>query len=268
MIPAARQSKILDWLQEEGYIATTDLVNRLGVSQMTVWRDLQELENQGVLRRVYGGAEFNRDGGGEAVEKNPYTDLLGDIPFPEPFKIQRKAAIGKYAAQTLINDGESVILEGGSTVANLIPHVTAQNVTVLTNGLYTVLLCQTQRTIPDVLCCGGVLNQETRTFIGPRAEAFFNHYRVDKVFISAYGYIPGEGYFDPTPLYDSMKRTICSRAKQTIMLLESIKLNRRALTHVLDDHEVDLLITDAEISKDDLVSIRAQGVQVRIAEEV
>ena len=267
MIPAARQKQILDWLKEEGYIATTDLVNRLDVSQMTVWRDLQELESRGALRRVYGGAEFTHRDGRESRSAAQLSPALKDIPFPDTFKIQRKAVIGKYAAQTLIDDGESVIMEGGSTVANLIPHVTARGITVLTNGLYTLLLCQTQGTVPNVLCCGGVLNQETRTFIGPRAEAFFNHYRVDKVFISAYGYIPGEGYFDPTPLYDSMKRTICSRARQTIMLLESVKLNRRALTHVLDDREVDLLITDAGISKEDLAEIRAQGVQVRIADQ-
>lgn len=265
MIPAARQNQILAWLEKEGFIATTNLVDRLDVSQMTVWRDLQELEKSGELRRTYGGAELVRRDSAGAHPDYSSSPALEDFPFPNTFKVRQKTAIGKYAAKKVINEGDALILEGGSTVANIIPHITTPRVTVLTNGLYALLLCQQTGTIPNVLCCGGVLNQDTRTFIGPRAEAFFNHYQVDKVFISAYGYVPGKGYFDPTPMYDSMKRTMCSRAKQTIMLLESVKLHRRALTHVLDDHEVDLLITDSGISEEDIERIQDQGVPVEVA---
>ena len=266
MIPAARQNQIISWLEQEGYIATADLVDRLQVSQMTVWRDLQELERDGRLRRVYGGAEYKQQDDGEAEHIPVDPRSLPEISFPDTFKIKRKIAIGQHTARHLIQDQQALILEGGSTVANLIPHIKAQGITALTNGLYTLMLCQSLGTIPNVLCCGGVLNQDTQTFIGPRAEAFFRNYRVDTVFISAYGYIPGEGFFDPTPLYDSMKRTICSRAKQTIMLLESVKLNRRAFTHVLHEHEVDLLVIDGEAHPDDLKAIREQGVEIQIAD--
>lgn len=265
MIPAARQNQILSWLEKEGYIATTDLVNRLQVSQMTVWRDLQELEANGYLRRVYGGAEFVQQRTDPPPVKPRELHELHHIPIPDTFKLPRKAQIGRHAARELIQDQNAVILEGGSTVANLVPHIEATEVTALTNGLYTVLIGQVYATVTNMLCCGGVLNQETKSFIGPRAEAFFRNYQVDRAFISAYGYIPGEGFYDPTPLYDSMKRTICSRANQIIMLLESVKINRQALTHVLKEDEVDLMVTDADIPGDVLAAIRDQGLEVHIA---
>ena len=135
---------------------------------------------------------------------------------------------------------------------------------MLTNGLNTLALAQVSGTIETVLCCGGVLNQVTQTFIGPNAERFFYSYHVDKVFISAYGYSSGEGFSDPNPLYDSMKKTICSRGRVTIMLFDSSKFGRTGLTKVFETSEVDIMVTDWDAPADMVDEIRALGVDVRV----
>lgn len=263
MIPAARQQKILNWLVQEGHLSTSDLQKRLNVSPMTVWRDLKILEESGVVKRVRGGVEMV---GSEVVTDLGQKDLhfSQSQTLPKPISDSRREAIGRYVAREFISPGDDIILEGGTTVAGIIPFIEAPNVTMLTNGLNTLALAQAASTIETVMCCGGVLNQVTQTFIGPRAERFFYSYHVDKVFISAYGYISGEGFIDPNPLYDSMKKTICSRARLTIMLLDSSKFGRTGLTRVFETSDVNIMVTDWEAPLDMVQEIRSQGVDIRV----
>lgn len=264
MVQAARHQKILHWLMQEGYISTADLVSRLNASPMTIWRDLKELEENGLLKRVHGGAEYipiHND-------KNMFdkVSVLPDVvSLPTESQDPRKMAIGKYTARILIDDGDTIILEGGSTVTNIIPFIERTDITGLTNGLNSLIMAQISSTIDVLLCCGGVLNQRTRTFIGPKAEKFFQDYQVNKVFVSAYGHIPEEGFFDPTPLYDSMKRTMCSRADQTILLLDSQKLYRRGLAKVLEYQDIDIMVTDSDAPAHILRQLKSVGIEVHVA---
>jgi DeoR/GlpR family transcriptional regulator of sugar metabolism len=181
-----------------------------------------------------------------------------------PITDPHKQAIGRYVAQEIIAPGDDIILEGGTTVASMIPFIDKPNITLLTNGLNTLALAQVSGTIETVLCCGGVLNQNTQCFIGPRAEKFFYSYLVDKVFVSAHGYISKEGFFDLNPLYDSMKKTICSRAQMTILLLDSKKFTRTGLAKVLDFNEVHIMVTDWDAPNEIVEEIRSAGVDIRI----
>jgi DeoR/GlpR family transcriptional regulator of sugar metabolism len=249
---------------QEGYISTSELVNRLEASPMTIWRDLKELEQNGLLKRVRGGAEYLpiNDESGLLDKIATISDLL---PLPTESSDPRKMAIGKYAARELIQDGDTIILEGGSTVTSIVPFIEAADITALTNGLNSLIMAQLSTTIEVLLCCGGVLNQRTRTFIGPKAEAFFLDYQVNKVFVSVYGHIPEDGFYDPTPLYDSMKRSMCSRADKTILLLDSQKLFRHGLTKVLDYGEVDILVTDSDAPSHFVRQFRTAGIDVHVA---
>lgn len=264
MIPAARQQKIINWLMQEGHLSTADLQKRLDVSPMTIWRDLKILEDSGVARRVRGGVEYTASESSRTFDGN-LVNITPNQTLPKPITDPHHEAIGRYVARELIKPGDDIILEGGTTVASTIPFIDAPNITMLTNGLNTLALAQVSGTIETVLCCGGVLNQVTQSFIGPSAERFFYSYHVDKVFISAYGYVGGEGFMDPNPLYDSMKKTICSRGRLTIMLLDSSKFGRTGLTRVFDTTDVHIMVTDWEAPQDVVDEIRVSGVDVRIA---
>ena len=263
MIPAARQHKILSWLMQSGHLSTNDLRLRLNVSPMTIWRDLNILEEGGFVRRVRGGVEYVSPD----VNPDPKSSAFNfpkQSGYPQPIVDPHKEAIGRYVAQEILSPGDDIILEGGTTVASMIPFIDQPNITLLTNGLNTLTLAQAAGTIETVLCCGGVLNQNTQCFIGPRAERFFYSYLADKVFVSASGYISNEGFFDPNPLYDSMKKTICSRARTTILLLDSGKFERSGLAKVLDFNEIHLMVTDWDAPQGIVEQVRSQGVDLRV----
>lgn len=263
MIPAARQQKILSWLMQEGHLSTTDLQIRLNVSPMTIWRDLKILEAGGVVRRVRGGIEYISSDSEKFSDNSFIPPQLQCLPqlVTDPHKL----AIGRYIASEIIEPGDDILLEGGTTIAAMIPFIDKPQITMLTNGLNTLAYAQATSTIETILCCGGVLNQNTKCFIGPRAERFFYSYHVDKVFVSAYSYIRGEGFFDPSPLYDSMKRTLCSRARKIILLMDSSKFEKPGLVKVLGLDEVNIMVTDSDAPKEIVKEIRAAGIDVRIA---
>jgi DeoR family fructose operon transcriptional repressor len=265
MIPAARQQKILRWLMQEGHLSTNELETRLNVSPMTIWRDLKILEESGMLRRVRGGIEYVHTEAELNSEAAPLMHLPQKQSLPLALVNPHKLAIGRYVADEIISASDDIILEGGTTVAAMIPFIDKPDITMLTNGLNTLAFAQISSSIETVMCCGGVLNQNTYCFIGPHAERFFYSYHVDKVFVSAHTYIPGEGFFDLSPLYDSMKRTICSRARTTILLLDSNKFGLAGLVRVLELDEVDLMVTDWEAPPQIINEIRAAGVEVRVA---
>lgn len=264
MLPAARQQKILGWLIQERHLSTADLQKRLNISPMTVWRDLKILAEGGLVQRVHGGVEFVHQEIGDTGD-GAAVAILSTQGLPKPIVDVRKQAIGCFAAREILKPGDDIILEGGTSVASIIPYIDQPNITMLTNGLNTLALAQVTGTIENVLFCGGLLNQNNECFIGPQAERFFYSYHVDKVFVSAYAYIAGDGFFDPNPLYDSMKRTLCSRSQKTILLLDSNKLARTGFTKVLDFNDVDIMVTDWEAPAEIVEEIRSEGVDVRVA---
>jgi DeoR/GlpR family transcriptional regulator of sugar metabolism len=157
-----------------------------------------------------------------------------------------------------------LILEGGSTVACVIPYLQADNLTIITNGLNTLALAQVHDTVQTVLCCGGVLNQPNAIFIGPQAENFFHSYRVDRALISASGLTLKDGLVDPSPIYDSMKRVMCRSARQRIAMLDSTKIGRPALSRVMGLTEIDMLITNYDADPDTVNALVDKGVDVRL----
>lgn len=264
MLQIERQNYILQWLHEKGFLSTAEIANQFKVSQMTIWRDIEDLENQGLAKRVHGGLAQPDWSLGDTAISPISTSQQPVFEFPESIYEPRRLALGRYAAEKFVKPGDDLILEGGSTVACLIPHINAENVTIITNGLNTMALAQVHKTVQTVLCCGGVLNQPNAIFIGPQAENFFLSYRVDRTFISASGVTIKDGFVDPSPIYDSMKRVMCRSARQRIVMMDSRKIGRTALSRVMGLNEVDILVTNDDADPRIIEAIRAQGVDVRL----
>jgi len=265
MLQIERQNELLQWLHQKGFLSTSAVANHFGISQMTVWRDITELEDQGLVKRVHGGLalpdwELGTEAGLEpvsTVSQNTYT-------FPPGLQDPKRLALGKYVANEIIRSGDDLILEGGTTVACVIPFLEANNITLITNGLNTLTLAQVHDTIQTVLCCGGVLNQPNAIFIGPQAENFFHSYRVDRALISASGLTLREGLVDPSPIYDSMKRVMCRSARQRIAMLDSTKVGKSALSRVMGLTEFDILITNQDADQGIINALKDRGVEVHL----
>lgn len=265
MLQLERQNQLLQWLQHRGFLSTVEAAGHFGVSQMTIWRDIETLEEQGLVKRVHGGLAIPD---WELGNDNDLTAATSGgqhgYPFPAGLQDPRRIALGKYVAREIIRAGDDLILEGGSTVACIIPYLDAANLTVITNGLTTLTMAQVYDTVQTVLCCGGVLNQPNAIFIGPQAENFFHSYRVDRALISAAGLTLKEGLVDPSPIYDSMKRVMCRSARERIAMLDSTKIGKGALSRVMNLNEIDILVTNSDADPEIIQAVDEMGVDVRL----
>ena len=265
MLQLERQNQILQWLYQRGFLSTAEVANLHKISQMTVWRDIEVLESQGLAKRVHGGLAL------AGWELGTETGVIHDVPyqqkvydFPTGVNDPLRIAIGKYVAKEIIKPGDDLILEGGSTVATVIPNIDVDGITVITNGLNTLTMAQVFDTVQTVLCCGGVLNQPNAIFIGPQAENFFHSYRVDRTIVSAFGLTLKEGLVDPSPIYDSMKRVMCRSARQRIVLLDSTKIGKKSLSRVMGLNEFDILVTNQDADPEIINALRAMNIDVRL----
>lgn len=261
MLRAQRIQYILQRLQTTGTVSIQELSESLGVSYMTIWRDLGVLEDEGHARRVRGGAVWIPPSAEEYPPVFPEFDSRFDPQY------EKKQIIAQYAAKALIEDGDFITVEAGTTTSSLIPYLQQKNLTILTNGLVTSWKAANLLDRSTVMCSGGILI-ETGAFIGPQAESFFSGVRVNKVFFSAKGVTANDGFTDPTPLYSQLKQVMKTSAEQTIMLMDSSKLGVRSLVRVMALEQVDILVTDAAAPEPLIAELRQKGLEVHIAHPI
>lgn len=259
MNPEERQQKILQDINE----IDDDLIPRLshkhGVSEMTIRRDLKVLEEKGLVVRTLGGA----------IRWPPSLAEGTLLPWHRREKVAaaQKASIARYAAQHLVSDGDIITLEGGTTAGAMIEHLAdKQDLTVVTNGFYTTgALLRWLPPATTVICAGGMLQRETTTFVGPVANRFFREFHARRLFLSATGLTLEAGATDPQMLETDVKRTMVESATEVIMLIDSSKFGVQSLMTVVELEQIDLLVTDSDVSEAIVQGLRARGVDVVIA---
>jgi len=253
-----RLSKIIELVNDETSISIAELSQRLQVSYMTIWRDVQELDQVGLLRRTRGGALSIVKPPGEGYN-NSFIQLALIPPVDD-----HKLSIARYAATELVKDGDNILVEAGSTASSMIPFLHQSNLTVLTNGLAAALYAVQRTPAISLICSGGVLI-DTGAFIGPQTEEFFAKFRVNKAFFGAQGVTLEDGFTDPTPLYSQLKCTMKRNADQAIMLIDSSKFGVSSLVKVMCFDDVDIIVTDADAPLQFLDGFRQKGIDVYIA---
>jgi len=255
MLKEERKNILVEIINKEEVVANADLCDRLDVSPMTIWRDLDDLANHGLIERIRGGAI--------ASHRDPF-DIPGNFKLAQDPQALQKTAIGRFAAHNLVNNGDFITIEAGTTVSSIVPFLQMENLTILTNGLITSLLAYRAKTDLTLMCSGGILI-ETGAFTGPQAADFFGDHRVHKAFLGASGLTIEDGFTDPTPLYLPTKKAMISNADQIILMLDSSKIGVRSLRQVTTFEEVNDLVTDSGISNHMVTAIEQQGVNVHIA---
>ena len=258
MIKEKRYTRILEILKQEKLVTIQDLSKQLGVSYMTITRDLADLEIQGNLQRIRGGAVSIV----EESESIPRLSKLYD-PQLDP-NYQKKISIGRYVASNLINEGDYITIEAGTTASSLVPFLNQSNLTILTNGLLTSMLIAPIIRKVTLICSGGILI-ENGAFIGPQAEDFFSKYKVKKAFLGAQGMTVEDGFTDQTPLYMRLKYIMKQNAEKVMVMIDSTKIGVRSLIQVLPIEDVDTIITDSGAAPDIISILQNKGFDIRIA---
>lgn len=247
-----RRNQIIDMINAQHTIKNTELMERFGISIETVRRDLEYLEQQGYLRRVYGGAVANASLGSE-----PEYASRAQVLFKE------KSAIAAAAA-ALINPKDSVYLGVGTTVQAMAQHMKQlSEVTVFTNALRTAVELS-ENPGCNVVLPGGQLRAKELTLSGFPAEDNFNHFNVDKAFIGIGG-ITESGVTDFHIGEAQLHRQMIQNARQAIVLTDSSKLGVRAMNNICELSQIDIVITDANAPKQILKELEQAGVRIIIA---
>lgn len=257
--PTQRRQKILTDLTHEDSNIIGTLSDKYGVSEMTIRRDLKALEEQGLVRRTYGGAI--------RLPKSSSESVVMAREKRQSLAAPQKAVMARYAVQHFVVDDDILLLGGGTTVAALIPHLADRHrLTVITNGLSTAYELQ-RLSAPDltVISSGGILRRISSTFVGPLAEHCFREYHARKLFLSATGITEAAGVTDPDIHETQVKRAMIESASQVIMIMDSSKFGIKSLMTVLTLDEIDMLITDQDAPPALVDAFRRHGIDVHIA---
>lgn len=227
----SRKKDILDILYEKEKVTVAELSKTLFVSEMTIRRDLQELENDGVIKRYRGGAVL--------------AAINGEMPIFRRFFIDEdeKKSLSKKAVKYL-GDNMTIFIDSSSTCQYIIPHIqTYKNITLITNSL-NALLTASKFQISCVLI-GGKYYDKDMCFVGSIAEQYANDINVDVAFFSSLG-LSDDNIISDNDIEQSMiRKIIMKHSKKNIYLFEKNKLNQTHLYTVCHTDDVDdVIISD------------------------
>lgn len=229
-LPANRRSRLLEILERDGAVRLEPTAAELDVSVMTVRRDIQDLDAEGLLRRVRGGAVA-------AVVPRAFGDRVAT-------RSAAKAAIARKAAALLPAEGAAAF-DASSTVGALISLVSAQHLVVATNSLDNATVARRRPGVRAILV-GGELEDRTGSLVGPTAELVARSMSYSRFFTSASAVDAEFGTSEVTLDEASVKAAFADRADETVLLADASKLNQQVLARALTWDRIDVLVTDLD----------------------
>lgn len=252
MLEAERHRVILKLLQERSVVGVTTLVEMLGASEATVRRDINALAELEMLRRIRGGAQ--------SISPTHQGHLVGmPFEFSRDIGAPQKRAIAR-AASELIKDGDSIIVNGGTTTFALVEFLTDRTLDILTNSIpiVTKLLATSSNrvTLP-----GGTVYREQNIVLSPYESDSIDHFWGQKLLTGCYG-LNRFGLMETDPLIVQAEIKLLKRADELVVMADSRKLRQRSSMVVAPLDRISTLITDDGAREEDLDMFRAAGITV------
>lgn len=250
----SRRKKILERIHETGEVLITDLSKEFAVSEVTIRNDLEHLERKNQLIRARGGA----------IHSENHVGIDQRLTEKKKLHTQEKSAIGKKAA-SLIQSGETIIIDSGSTTAEIVRHLgELRPLNVITNALNIANLLMAYSNI-NVIIPGGYLRQNSMSLVGPLAEKNLRSFYVDKLFLSTDGFDTTQGIFTPNIDEAHLNAMMINIAKEVILVTDSSKFKRKSLAFICTIDKIKTVVTDKNIPDDDRKRLEDAGVEVIIA---
>ncbi len=246
-----RRGRLLDLIRIRGFAALEELVRELGVSESTVRRDLDALEEQGTAKRTHGGVLY---AGG--------MPRLAEFDERQPANWAAKRAIAARAAE-VISDGETVLLDGGTTTYEVARLLVGRSLQVVTNSLPVANLFASESR-SDLVLLGGYVSPRTGVCLGPYANELLGRLHVTTTVLSAAG-IADEGLFNAHLLLAETEQAMLRAAGRVIVVADSSKFGRKSLTLVAPLAEIDAFVSDDGLTDDWKARISATGSELIVA---
>jgi DeoR family fructose operon transcriptional repressor len=252
MKAAERQLRIRQMLENRDFIDSETLGRELDASESSVRRDLDILEEEGVLKRVYGGAV--------SVQAAPHRAF--DYAVESVRLSDEKSRIAKLTAG-LIENGQTVILDGGSTVAAVARELAAKSLHIVTNSLPIAEGLESLRNI-ELTLTGGYLDPRLRVMLGPFCEQMLGAIRADAV-IMGIGGVTEAGLSNNNTLVVGSEQKMIEVASRVIVVADHTKFGRGGMVSVAPLAAVHTVVSDAELRPEFVAMLRDHGVEVLLA---
>ena len=250
MTSKERHTALLEYMTEHGKTEVSTLAEYLHTSKVTIRKDLDTLSGRGIIKRERG----------YAVLKDP-----GDINYRMAFHYDNKQKIAQSAA-SLVKDGETLIIESGSTCALFAEELakTKQNITIITNSVYLADYVADYSNI-QIILLGGTLQPKGRSLVGPLTKQAIKAFHVDKIFTGTDGYSREFGFTGEDLIRADTLSAMIASANHTYVLADSAKFRQTGSVYFLKLEDVYQVITDSNIDLDEKDYLERQGIHITIA---
>lgn len=234
MLAIERRNAILARLNTEGKVIVSDLSQEFGVTEETIRRDLEKLDNEGLAKKTYGGAVINQS-------------LNTDLPFNvrKRTNVELKQKIADRIAE-LIHDGDYIMLDASSTATYVTQRIkNRKNITLITNSV-EILLELADKDDWNILSTGGTLKKGALALIGTSAEKMIRGFHVDLAVCSSKGIDINMGITDSSEKDSVIKQAIFAAADHKVLAVDSTKFDKISFVRVCDAGDVDTVVTDTQ----------------------
>src|SRR4051794_15461441 len=248
MVPAQRRQRILQAVRT-GTAHISELARAFDVSEMTVRRDLRALEDAGKLERVHGGAV-------KFVPERPFAEIALEGQ-------EAKARIGAAAA-AMVQDGQTVMLDIGTTALQVARHLRGREITLITTNLAALDELRGDSTIELVLP-GGLVRRNYLSMVGVLAEDALRQLSADVAFLGTSGVDQDFSVWDTTMIEVPIKRAMIEAAARVVLLADAEKFSMNGVVRICGAEDLDQIITDADLPAGERAAIEDAGIEVTIA---
>jgi len=245
-----RRQHILTLIQNEGRALVGELSRNLGISQITIRKDLEYLQSKGLVKRTHGGA------------LRIQASALFDPSLQEKQKqhSQEKQRIA-IAAAKMVEEGQCVMLDSGTTTAAIAHELRRfSQLTVITNAVN--IAAELASTNLEVILIGGSLRKNSFSLVGPLAEDVLEEMHADILFLGVDGFDPEVGLTTPDFLESRVNRAMVKAARRVVAVCDSTKFNRRSLSRIVPPSAIHIVITDRNLAQGTVETLRAQNIEV------
>jgi DeoR/GlpR family transcriptional regulator of sugar metabolism len=249
-----RRQQILNLLEETGSLDVGDLADRFAVSVVTIRKDLDDLEREGLLQRTFGGAVFSH----RSRFNKSFLERAG-------LHRREKRAIAA-AALDYVKDGDTIILDAGTTTLALAQLLKQQVKSAFIITCSVPVALELSSAGYDILLLGGMVRNKSLALLGRETLAVLDRYRADKAFLGSSGFTAEDGHTTPNPDDAQIKEAIMRVSEEIYVLVDSSKYGDQCLTRFAHLRDVDLTITDSRLSKNKAKALEAAGATLRVVD--
>ncbi|WP_260703503.1 transcriptional repressor AgaR [Edaphobacter flagellatus] len=252
MLIGERRQHILSLVHRDGRVLVSELSESLGISPITIRKDLDYLETQGLVDRTHGGA----------LSPQGSTMLDPSLKEKEHHQIAEKQRIAEAAAKLVSND-QCILLDSGSTVTMVARALREfSNLTVVTNAVN--IAAELSDTNFEIILTGGTLRKNSFSLVGPMAEDMLEQIRADILFLGVDGIDSKLGIMTPNVLESRVNRAMVKASRKVVAVCDSTKFDRSSMALIVPPTAVHTVITDDQISEANAEALRNAGIELII----